>query len=121
MKPTEIELTPPLPKKSKYDFNGERCKKAIESLSKMVYDNGYTAIPTRDKVLLGVILDDLILDIEALHCLARERDDVLESMYDLPISEVNYTEAVYLDDILQLYHCYTDDDGILHKVPDLEL
>ena len=65
---------------SKYKFNPERCKEAIEGLSKIVYDNGYTAIPTRDKVLLGVILDDLILDIEALHKAAQDRDEVLDKV-----------------------------------------
>jgi hypothetical protein len=98
---------------SKYNFNPERCKAAIEGLSKMVYDNGYTAIPTRDKVLLGVILDDLILDIEALHAAAQERDEVLDTVLDMTYGSH--------DSLADVYDLYCDDDGDLNRIADLNL
>jgi len=107
---------------SEYDFNPERCKKAIEGLSKMVHDNGYTAIPTRDKMLLKVILDDLILDIEALHQRAVERDEVLNNMMDaINPNEEGWGYSADGEELRAIYHCYTDDDGALVETEPLNL
>jgi hypothetical protein len=109
-------LTQPEPK-SKYDFDPDRCKKAIESLAKMVHDNGYTAIPTRDKVLLKVILDDLVLDIEALHTRAQERDQLLDSLKTTPVYESNNGEFVPSDCFYEAWD-WVDDK---RPTPDLNL
>ena len=95
---------------SKYDFNPTRCKEAIESLSKMVYDDSYTTIRGRDQVLLGVILDDLLTDIEALHRAASERDDILDSLENMPIIETSSRGlSIALDEIEGLIAAYRDD------------
>ena len=107
---------------SKYTFNATRCKEAIEGLSKMVYDKGYGNIPEKSAVLLGVILDDLILDIEDLHRKAQERDRILESLLtvaDKPHGE--YDRCAMEGDLIRLYHEYTNEEGKLEETEDLSL
>jgi hypothetical protein len=107
---------------SKYDFNAERCKKAIEGLSKIVYETGYAAIPTREQVRLGCILDDLIIDIEDLHRRAQERDDVLEAMIDaIWFDDDRYMDIAEARELRKIYHRYTDEDGNLNRTEALSL
>ena len=87
---------------SNYDFNPARCKRAIETLSKMVHDKGYAKIPDREKVLLNVILEDLILDIEDLHRRATAYDDLYDSVASLPTWESNNGEYVPADEVQAL-------------------
>jgi hypothetical protein len=101
---------------SKYDFNAERCKKAIEGLSKIVYETGYAAIPTREQVRLGCILDNLILDIEDLHRRAQERDELFDSFDDL--SRYDFVDE---SDFWRILDCYTDEDGNLNRTEALSL
>jgi len=101
-------LTPP-PPKDHYEFSAARCKKAIESLSKMVYDKDYTNIPDKDAVLLGVILDDLCLDIEALYRRAKSFDDLYDSVASLPVWESNNGEFVPADEVQGLVDDWAHD------------
>ena len=58
-----------------YDFNPRRCKEAVEALASLAHD-------ADDEECIKAI-EALILDIEALHRLASERDQIRDSVYDL--------------------------------------
>lgn len=65
--------------------------------------------------------------LEILHAHAVERDDILDHLrHELTVTEINgsamgWWEVVPYDEVTDLYHCYTNDDGVLETIDDLSL
>ena len=99
--------------KSKYDFDGFRCKAAINCLTTLVENHG-----TRAEQLA---LDALCLDIEDLHRRAVERDDIIDACWDAPAHESKHTDYVELEDLRDILRNWMPPLGGLDTVDDLNL
>ena len=79
---------------TEYDFDPVRCKRAIEALADLVYDIPVTDQEKRQRMQQA--LDGLIIDIEALHRAAQERDQLADSIIELSAIDRGY-ECFYIE------------------------
>lgn len=104
---------------SKYRFDPQRCHDACSMIAEIAESAG---LRDKDSYLLADALGDLILDIESLHERAQERDHVLEAMMDaIQPDEKGWGYSADAEELRRIYHCYTDESGVLQHTADLDL